>query len=235
MSYPRIRPMLSTFQRPLVLLVLVLTVALLAAACGSDSEPEPSTPASTTVPGGSGAPAGTIPSDSLTNPLGLRVTSPDSSVTVDVPWTGVFGIASNDAVVTVNGTTVDVDALGAFEAIVSLVEGPNLVEVVSSDLSGATETASLVVFHSAPTSSTPLSVFYPTDALITSSSTVRVVGGTSLAAVVSINGVAADVDVRGIFDVAVPLQDGANLIEVVVSGGLGASTSSSTLTVFLQR
>ena len=226
-------------QRPLMLLVLVLAVALLAAACGGDSEPKPQATIATLstavpptrAPGGSGALGTTISSDSL----GLRVTSPDSSVTVDVPWTGVFGVARNDAVVTVNGIAVDVDAFGAFEAIVPLVEGPNLVEVVSSDLSGTTETASLVVFHSPPTSSTPLSVFYPTDALITSSATVRVVGGTSLDAVVSVNGVPADVDVRGIFDVAVPLQDGPNLIEVVVSGGLGTGTSSNILTVFLQR
>ena len=57
------------------------------------------------------------------------------------------GSTTADAVVSVNGVVVEVDAQGSFEAIVTLEEGPNLIEVVASDLTGAGESIDIVVVY----------------------------------------------------------------------------------------
>ena len=46
----------------------------------------------------------------------------------------VRGETTPDAVVSINGDAVEVDVLGQFAALVELIEGPNLIEVVASNL-----------------------------------------------------------------------------------------------------
>ena len=58
----------------------------------------------------------------------------------------IRGQTSPDAVVSINGVVVPVDDTGAFEVSIKLSEGPNLIEVVASDLDGnSLSTVSVVV------------------------------------------------------------------------------------------
>ncbi len=52
-----------------------------------------------------------------------------------------------NSTVTVNGILVDVDADGAFTTTVILEEGPNLLEVIASDLTGEQRFAVLSVIY----------------------------------------------------------------------------------------
>ena len=59
----------------------------------------------------------------------------------------VVGRSSPDATVSVNGLLAKVDTDGTFESTRSLLlqEGPNLIEVIASDLTGAVRTRVLTV------------------------------------------------------------------------------------------
>ena len=65
--------------------------------------------------------------------LRLAVTSPQDESIVNTFETVVTGMTAPDAVVSVNGMLVDVDADGEFSTMVSLEEGPNSIEVIASD------------------------------------------------------------------------------------------------------
>ncbi len=70
----------------------------------------------------------------------------DESVVHETPLV-VVGRTIPDAVVSVNGQTVEVNAQGGVVSLVSLEPGPNLIEVVASDLTGQQETALLTVVY----------------------------------------------------------------------------------------
>ncbi len=55
------------------------------------------------------------------------------------------GLTSPDAIVSVNGVIVQVQADGTFELTLLLEAGPNIVDVVASDLSGNTISSSLAI------------------------------------------------------------------------------------------
>ena len=55
------------------------------------------------------------------------------------------GQANPDAVLSINGVIVPVDADGIFGVNISLQLGPNLLEVVASDLAGNTESRVITV------------------------------------------------------------------------------------------
>ncbi len=59
------------------------------------------------------------------------------------------GRTSPDALVSINGVIVPVDVDGAFEAMLALDPGPNLIEVVASDLDG-NETSQVLAVVSLP-------------------------------------------------------------------------------------
>ena len=68
----------------------------------------------------------------------LEVTAPEDNIVVDTREITVTGRASPDATVTVNGQLAQIDEFGDFltPLPVSLVAGPNLIEVIASDLDG---------------------------------------------------------------------------------------------------
>ena len=70
----------------------------------------------------------------LAEALFLEVVSPNDETVVAEEVVTVRGTTTPSAVVSVNGYAVYVDALGSFAAPVVLTEGPNLIEVVASDL-----------------------------------------------------------------------------------------------------
>jgi len=55
------------------------------------------------------------------------------------------GLTTADAIVSVNGVIVDVQPDGTFELTLLLEAGPNIVEVVASDLSGNSINSSLAI------------------------------------------------------------------------------------------
>ena len=55
------------------------------------------------------------------------------------------GITSPDAVLSINGVIIPINDDGSFEVTLALTEGPNLLEIVSSDLSGNQESRALWV------------------------------------------------------------------------------------------
>ena len=85
----------------------------------------------------------------LTPPVGLflEVSEPlDESVVTTSP-VRVSGTTVPDAVVSVNGEIVEVDEQGSFTTMVALEEGPNIIEVIASDLEGNEVSKILVIFY----------------------------------------------------------------------------------------
>ena len=60
------------------------------------------------------------------------------------------GLTSADAIVSVNGVIVEVQADGTFELTLVLESGPNVVDVVASDLSGNSINSSLAIISIPP-------------------------------------------------------------------------------------
>lgn len=79
--------------------------------------------------------------------LPLSLFYPFDGATVSESTVTVVGGTRQDAVVGINGTPVDVDALGIFSMEVALVEGPNLIELVASALDGSVNFQTVVVFY----------------------------------------------------------------------------------------
>ena len=79
--------------------------------------------------------------------LSLQVTSPEDNVVVKSAQLDVMGTTSPDATVSVNGQLATVDPSGEFgtAAPLHLLEGPNLIEVIASDLNGDVRAVVLTV------------------------------------------------------------------------------------------
>lgn len=114
--------------------VISLLVIVLAAACTNVSPPATSTPepAATPVPTQE---AGAV----TTAAFFLNVAEPQDETVVRVSSVHVKGSTTADAVVSVNGQVVDVDADGKFTALVNLQEGPNSIDVIASDFQTDTQ------------------------------------------------------------------------------------------------
>ena len=59
---------------------------------------------------------------------------------VEVGAVSVIGVSLPDAIVTVNGEIVSVNVFGVFRVTLLLEEGPNIIEVIASDLLGNAST-----------------------------------------------------------------------------------------------
>ena len=69
----------------------------------------------------------------------LTITQPSSETITDAAKVEVVGTTLPGAVVSVNGDLADVNKEGNFTMTVFLEEGPNLIEVVASDIEGKKE------------------------------------------------------------------------------------------------
>ncbi len=78
----------------------------------------------------------------------LQVTEPKDESIVTTSIISVSGTTNQDAVVSVNGETVEVDEQGNFTTTVALEEGPNIIEVIASDFEGNEEGTVLAVIYS---------------------------------------------------------------------------------------
>ena len=75
------------------------------------------------------------------------VSSPLDDTTVNSPQLRVAGRSSPDATVSVSGRLVVLKESGDFETVLPLVKGPNLIEVIASDLAGGLETRVMTVIY----------------------------------------------------------------------------------------
>ncbi|MBT4072586.1 MAG: hypothetical protein HOE75_02760 [Chloroflexi bacterium] len=119
-------------------LVIVSIGALVACVQNTNRDPATSAPAPTTVP----IQVGTTPTQ-----LGLFLELQGLGENTVVRGDAIVasGITSPDAVLSINGVIIPINDDGSFEVTLALTEGPNLLEVVSSDLSGNQESRALWV------------------------------------------------------------------------------------------
>ncbi|MBI4306012.1 MAG: hypothetical protein HY678_06800 [Chloroflexi bacterium] len=109
------------------------------------STPSPTPLAGTPTP--TRTPRGPLPTPTQSAPVGEPISSTGSELTLDIFGLGeetivkgtaivVAGRTRADAVLSINGVIIPLDADGRFEVTVALQPGPNLIEVVVSDLNG---------------------------------------------------------------------------------------------------
>jgi uncharacterized protein YfaP (DUF2135 family) len=166
-------------------------------------------------------------------PLSLSLLYPAEGARIESEAVRVAGTVTGDTTVTVAGVAVAVAADGSFFGDVVLDAGANSIEVVATDAIGDTTSQTVTVESVSTTEPLALTLFYPTDGLTVSSSELVVVGGTRTDAVVAVNGVVVEVNALGVFSIVVILDEGATLIEVVVTD-IEANTRFETPVVFLE-
>jgi len=151
----------GTIRRSTELLLLSLTlIGLLSSACVESQlryTPVPPTPTVTPSPGPSAMP--TLVPVSTPIPTSQPISTANSgtfNLTVDFDGLSeenvirsdtvlLRGNTAPDAIVSVNGVLVDVRLDGSFQITLALDDGPNLIDVVASDLLGNSASSSLTV------------------------------------------------------------------------------------------
>ena len=78
----------------------------------------------------------------------------------------------------------------------------------------------------------PLTLLSPVDGVEIASGAVRVLGQTRLDAAVAVNGIPVEVESNGTFQRDIPLEEGANIIEVISTDLYGQRTSRSVAVFF---
>ena len=137
----------------LVLLTFSLLMALVVACGGAvtptlTATPAPSpTPTLTSTPKVS--PTATLTPSPIAQPreLFLRVLAPEDNIVVPSSRLVVQGLTSPDATVSVNGLLVMPLSEGSFETTLTLDEGLNLIEVLTSDVAGNRKNTVLTVIY----------------------------------------------------------------------------------------
>jgi len=160
----------------------------------------------------------------------LTLTSPSSALT-NLASIGVSGTVDDvTARVTVNGALVTVGPGGTFATTVALVEGPNAIAVVATDLAGnaATAVRAITLDSIAPV----VTVTAPASSVTTNQAYV-VVSGTmdDPTATVLVNGIEVRPDASGAWSLALPLGEGANAITVSAVDAAGNRASDVTRSV----
>ena len=127
--------------RAICLLCLgILLVVALVACSGSSSNETPgatSTPTPTSTATATVTPTPTPTVRPTPMPLFLEITTPKDESVVTTSVIEVKGKALPTAVLSVNGVLISVKEDGSFTTSVSLEEGPNVIEVVTSDIGGS--------------------------------------------------------------------------------------------------
>ena len=185
--------------------------------------------------------AACAPTPTLKPEFSLTVTQPTDESIINADKVEVIGIITPGAVVSINGELAEVDEEGNFTMMVILEEGPNIIEVIASDLEGNEESRTLVIMY-VPSAEAPpqvseagfsLTVTEPTDESIINTDKVEVIGTTIPGAVVSINGELVEVDEEGKFTMMVVLEEGPNTIEVIASDLEGNEESRTLVIIYV--
>ena len=85
------------------------------------------------------------PTPLVSGSLWLQILSPQDEAIVDSPQISVEGRAPAESVVTVNDEILIVDSYQQFKSTLTLEEGPNLIEIIASDVQGNQISFTLVV------------------------------------------------------------------------------------------
>ena len=80
-------------------------------------------------------------------PLPFNVFYPRDGIEVGQRDLPVSGVTKPDAVVLVNGVSVEVNALGIYSGVVVLEDDTNLIEVVATDIFGNLRSQTIAVFY----------------------------------------------------------------------------------------
>ena len=185
--------------------------------------------------------AACAPTPALKPEFSLMVTQPTDESIINADKVEVIGITTPGAVVSINGELAEVDEGGNFTMMVVLEEGPNIIEVIASDLEGNEESRTLVIMYVSSPEAPPqvpetgffLTVTEPADESIINVDKVEVIGTTIPGAVVSINGELVEVDEEGNFTMMVVLEEGPNTIEVIASDLEGNEESHILVIVYI--
>ncbi len=73
---------------------------------------------------------------------------PPDGLEVFEPQVEVMGVTRPDAVIGVNGVPLQTNSLGVFFTTATLEEGPNLIEIVATDISSNVRFQTIVIFYS---------------------------------------------------------------------------------------
>jgi hypothetical protein len=84
-------------------------------------------------------------STSTPTSLFLTIIEPANESIVDVDTVTIRGQTLADAIVSINGESVDVDSSGNFSVPVTLEEGTNVFDIIASDEAGDEATTQLIV------------------------------------------------------------------------------------------
>jgi bacillopeptidase F len=84
-------------------------------------------------------------------PFILVVTEPRDQSIVSEATVRLSGRTGTDAIVTVQGVGVAVDALGVFSTTVTLDQGPNVIDVVAADIDGRVLSTVIAIIYRPPT------------------------------------------------------------------------------------
>ena len=135
------------------LLILVLTFTACSKGAPLTSAPSPtgssgsSAPAASSAPVVDTAPTSGAESGGTAGAFFLEIAAPKDESVVRESTLTVQGQTAPDAVVSVNGLPVEVDASGNFSVTVALDPGPNPIEVIASDFSGNQQSRVISVIY----------------------------------------------------------------------------------------
>lgn len=129
-------------MKGLILIVVSALMILLAAGCQQEAPTPTATPTATPAPTATETPTPTRPEG-----FSLEVMEPYDESVVNTSHIPLSGTTTPDAVVSVNGQIVEVDEWGSFATVVTLQEGPNIIEVVASDFEGNEESRILTIVY----------------------------------------------------------------------------------------
>ena len=128
---------------------LPLTVLLLAAlACNLPARITPTAPPP--GPGSAGKTPATLPPASGptgSGTLNLRILSPADGAVVNTSSVEIVGEAPAGSVISIGDDILIVGADGTFKYVVSLEEGPNVIEILASDAAGNESFVLLGIFY----------------------------------------------------------------------------------------
>ncbi|MCK4443063.1 MAG: hypothetical protein KAW09_00865, partial [Thermoplasmata archaeon] len=154
-----------------------------------------------------------------TIPPYLQVLGPPNGLVTNSINVRVEGVTEVGTDLRINGMSTIVLGNGSFSRFVSLVEGPNPVSVVATDLATNSERVDLTVIRD--TIPPPLIVTEPLSGTWVNYPTVVFRGSSEQGATVSVGGQLAVVQSDGSFEVPMALLEGANIIDLTATDEAG--------------
>jgi hypothetical protein len=103
---------------------------------------EPTAPTNDTQPA---TPAAAL--ELVSGPLWVTITAPQDGSIHPETTVEVVGTAAEGTVLTINDEILYLETGGDFTVTLGLLQGPNTIEIIASDLEGSELTGTLIIFH----------------------------------------------------------------------------------------